>query len=308
MQVQGELERRQKSSAPRVATLGGRRATATTQAAQRTGKSAPIYRNAWQGMGVIWRAEGWRGVQKGLVPAVAYQFSMNGIRLGSYSVLKSALDIEGRSERLQAQHKQHMRERDNGERHSQEHAGESMQYYTQQAVLGAQRVAVGAGVGVLGAVTASPFYLVKTRMQVSSPVNTTVGAQRNYAGLGAALREVYAEGGLRELWRGSHAASFRVAGGSSAQLASYDWCKSTLHHSSGVTGTPLHLLASLYSGVFVVLVMNPFDVVSTRIYNQPIVDGRGTLYQGVRDCFRKTLRAEGVHGLYKGTVCECVSV
>lgn len=30
--------------------------------------------------------------------------------------------------------------------------------------------------------------------------------------------------------------------------------------------------------------------------------GRGTMYSGITDCFGKTLRTEGVRGLYKGLV------
>jgi len=55
------------------------------------------------------------------------------------------------------------------------------------------------------------------------------------------------------------------------------------------------------SGVFVVMMMTPFDVVSTRLYNQGTdAAGRGLLYRGVADCFVRTFAAEGVWGFYKG--------
>ena len=40
--------------------------------------------------------------------------------------------------------------------------------------------------------------------------------------------------------------------------------------------------------------MNPFDVISTRIYNQPVVNNRGHLYSGVVDCAVKIVRTEGL--------------
>jgi solute carrier family 25 protein 34/35 len=43
--------------------------------------------------------------------------------------------------------------------------------------------------------------------------------------------------------------------------------------------------------------MNPFDVVSTRIYQS---SGRQTVYHGVFDCFKKTIRTEGWTALQKG--------
>jgi len=55
------------------------------------------------------------------------------------------------------------------------------------------------------------------------------------------------------------------------------------------------------SGVVVVAMMTPFDVVSTRLYNQGTdIAGRGLLYRGVTDCFVRTFTAEGIWGFYKG--------
>jgi len=61
------------------------------------------------------------------------------------------------------------------------------------------------------------------------------------------------------------------------------------------------LAASMTSGVVVVMLMTPFDVVSTRLYNQGIdAAGRGLLYRNVADCFVRTFTAEGIWGFYKG--------
>jgi len=61
------------------------------------------------------------------------------------------------------------------------------------------------------------------------------------------------------------------------------------------------LAASMTSGVVVVAVMTPFDVVSTRMYNQKTDStGKGILYRGLRDCFWKIFKQEGIWGFYKG--------
>uniref|UniRef100_G3QAQ4 Solute carrier family 25 member 35 n=1 Tax=Gasterosteus aculeatus TaxID=69293 RepID=G3QAQ4_GASAC len=61
------------------------------------------------------------------------------------------------------------------------------------------------------------------------------------------------------------------------------------------------LSAGMISSVVVVTAMTPFDVVSTRLYNQPVDHvGKGQLYKGFADCFSKTLKKEGLVGLYKG--------
>lgn len=61
------------------------------------------------------------------------------------------------------------------------------------------------------------------------------------------------------------------------------------------------LLASISGGLVVVACMTPFDVVSTRMYNQSVgPTGKGTMYHNVPDCFIKIFRKEGVWGFYKG--------
>ena len=54
------------------------------------------------------------------------------------------------------------------------------------------------------------------------------------------------------------------------------------------------------SGLAITTAMHPFDVISTRLYSQKVIHGRGALYAGVLDCFRKTLAIEGPYGLFKG--------
>jgi Mitochondrial carrier protein len=48
--------------------------------------------------------------------------------------------------------------------------------------------------------------------------------------------------------------------------------------------------------LFVTTMMNPFDVVSTRMYSQ---SAKHAVYSGPIDCFVKTFRAEGIKGFYK---------
>jgi len=62
------------------------------------------------------------------------------------------------------------------------------------------------------------------------------------------------------------------------------------------------LASSVIGSVFVVVSMTPFDVVSTRLYNQPVDPGtgKGTLYKGIGDCMYKIMKTEGLWGFYKG--------
>lgn len=51
-----------------------------------------VFRNPIQAFYLISKTEGIKGIQKGLVPAVAYQFTMNGFRLGLFYPIRSLLE------------------------------------------------------------------------------------------------------------------------------------------------------------------------------------------------------------------------
>lgn len=59
--------------------------------------------------------------------------------------------------------------------------------------------------------------------------------------------------------------------------------------------------ASMVSSIAVVTFMTPFDVVSTRLYNQGTnASGKGLFYNGFVECFIKISKREGITGFFKG--------
>jgi solute carrier family 25, member 34/35 len=112
------------------------------------------------------------------------------------------------------------------------------------------------------------------------------------------LRQIYRQNGFLGLYHGVFAALPRVIVGSATQLTLYDKFKELANDQFGLRdGFPAHLFASFISSLFTVTIMNPFDVVSTRIYQS---NGQQTVYHGVLDCIRKTVRTEGWTALQKG--------
>uniref|UniRef100_UPI00358F1242 solute carrier family 25 member 34-like isoform X1 n=1 Tax=Myxine glutinosa TaxID=7769 RepID=UPI00358F1242 len=227
-------------------------------------KTHPVhYKNAFQALWVLLRTEGPRSLQAGLVPALFYQMVMNGVRLGTYS-------------RVQA-------------------AG-----FTDSA-FGSAIAACASGLA--GAALASPFYLVKTQLQVQTSSSIAVGFQHNHMGMVSALTGIRRREGLKGLWRGVEAAGLRVAVGSTAQLTTFTRCKElAVRAGLAKQGTLWQILIGcLLSSVALAICMTPFDVISTRLYNQPTTpDGKGRLYSGVLDCLRRTVLSEGPLALYKG--------
>ena len=154
----------------------------------------------------------------------------------------------------------------------------------------------GLAAGVIGAALGSPFFLVKTRLQSFSPVNP-VGFQHQYRSTWDGLVQIYRrEGLLNGLFSGMNAAMLRTGVGSAVQLATYDKCKELLtRHISIYNNLAIAFGASLTSGFFVCIAMNPFDVIMTRLYNSG-----HHLYAGPIDCMVRTVQTEGFMALYKG--------
>ncbi|XP_061544075.1 solute carrier family 25 member 34 isoform X2 [Phycodurus eques] len=222
------------------------------------------YRGVLQALWVVGRTDGLRGLQKGLSVGLIYQGVMNGVRLGSYSYCE-ALGI------------------------TSYHGGS---------------VLSGAGAGALGAFIASPAYLVKTHLQAQTVEAIAVGHQHNHVGVSDAFVTIYRKEGFIGLWRGVNGAVPRVTVGSATQLAIFTSAKEWVLHSqcfSPRANWVVALIAASISGVAVAITMTPFDVISTRLYNQPVDEfHRGRLYNGFSDCMLKVCRAEGLLGLYKG--------
>ncbi|QHS74478.1 Oac1p [Saccharomyces paradoxus] len=232
--------------------------------------AARVYKNPIQGMAVIFKNEGIKGLQKGLNAAYIYQIGLNGSRLGFYEPIRSSLN---------------------------------QLFFPDQEPHKVQSVGInvfsGAASGIIGAVIGSPLFLVKTRLQSYSEF-IKIGEQTHYTGVWNGLVTIFKTEGVKGLFRGIDAAILRTGAGSSVQLPIYNTAKNFLVKNDLMKDGPaLHLTASTISGLGVAVVMNPWDVILTRIYNQ-----KGDLYKGPIDCLVKTVKIEGVTALYKGFAAQ----
>ncbi|XP_044277359.1 solute carrier family 25 member 35 isoform X2 [Varanus komodoensis] len=176
------------------------------------------YRNVFHAFYTIGRVDGLAALQRGLLPALVYQFGFNGLRLGLYGIVESAGYIHTPDGRISP----------------------------------LRTTLAGALAGVLGAIASSPIYMVKTHIQAQSAAEIAVGHQYQH--------QIFP----KESWL-------------------------------------VALSAGMTSSFTVALAMTPFDVASTRLYNQPVdAAGQGLLYKGLLDCLAKIIRSEGVLGIYKG--------
>lgn len=236
---------------------------------QARGTYARHYKNAFHGFYTIARYDGLRAIQSGLAPALLYQAVMNGSRLGSYQVftnLKLTANKEGKIEFWRC-------------------------------------LVAGAISGAIGSFLGSPAYMVKTHLQSQATETIAVGFQHKHNGLISAFYGIFKQFGIKGLWRGVSGAVARVMVGSSVQLSTFSTTKEKItelnYFRPGSWLIPAS--ASMISSIAVVMFMTPFDVVSTRLYNQgTTASGKGLLYNGFLDCFIKISKREGVTGFFKG--------
>ncbi|PSC68368.1 mitochondrial carrier [Micractinium conductrix] len=246
--------------------------------------SAQVYRGALHGLAKMVQQEGPAVLFRGLKPAFAFQIAVNGTRLGTFLPLKKWLvahrDAHGLDE-----------------------------FFTS--------LVAGAGAGMVGACIGTPFQLIKTRMQAAARGASAAGgaaaaagaaARQPYTGLSNALATIVKNEGLFGLYRGAHLNMLKIAVASAVQLAVFDGVKARLQRDEGSWGrrhpTAALFAAAMAAGLAVTAVIMPVDVINTRIWNQPVVNGVGTLYRNAWECASKTVAAEGPLALYKGATAH----
>lgn len=221
------------------------------------------YRGVVSSIVAVAQADGLWGLQKGLSAGLLYQGLMNGIRFYCYSLACQA-------------------------------------GFTQQP---GGTVVAGAVAGALGAFVGSPAYLVKTQLQAQTVAAMAVGHQHQHQSVLGALETIWRQQGLLGLWRGVGGAVPRVMVGSAAQLSTFTSAKAWVQKKQWLSEDSwlAALAGGMISSVAVAAVMTPFDVVSTRLYNQPVDRaGTGQLYRGLADCLVKIYQQEGPLAFYKG--------
>ena len=152
--------------------------------------------------------------------------------------------------------------------------------------------------GALGSSLFTPLDLLKIRFQSYSAANPNPYRHTLHA-----FSDTVRTSGLSGLYKGVGPTTLRAAVLNSACLASYDHSKAWLIRSGRASDGPLtHLFASLVSGLVTTTVVNPFDVVKTRI----MTDGTNAAEKGNRryrsalHCAMQTWQSEGSRAFSKG--------
>jgi solute carrier family 25 (mitochondrial oxoglutarate transporter), member 11 len=151
--------------------------------------------------------------------------------------------------------------------------------------------------GGLGSIVGNPADLALIRMQ--SDHTLPIEKRRNYTGVFNALARIFKEEGPLALWKGATPTVIRAMALNFGMLGPYDQAKETL---SKVFGTfkGIGITSSAIAAFFACLFSLPFDNVKTK-FQKMIKEPDGQYpYRSFLDCFSKSLKNEGLIGLYAG--------
>lgn len=162
-----------------------------------------------------------------------------------------------------------------------------------------KKVCSGAISGAIGSAIACPTDVVKIRLMA-----VPSRSRWEYRHTLHAFQAIVSSEGITGLWTGVSATVKRAAIVSATAVSSYDHAKHTILNAQLMDEGPLlHIVASSIAGFITNCVASPIDMVRTRYMNQKKDNNRKpVLYRGTFDCIMKTVRKEGLFGLYKGFI------
>jgi len=222
------------------------------------------YRGLVRGAVRIAQEEGLSGLYKGITPSLMREATYSTLRLGLYEPLK-------------------------------EWFGATDPAHTPLW----KKLCSGAIAGAIGSAIACPTDVIKIRL-----MSLPSGNQWEYRHTLHAFQAIVSNEGIRGLWTGVSATVKRSALVSATAVSSYDHAKHTILNAELLSEGPvLHIVASSIAGFVTNCVTSPIDMVRTRYMNQKKDHNKKpVLYRGTIDCIVKTVRKEGLFGLYKGFI------
>jgi hypothetical protein len=154
-----------------------------------------------------------------------------------------------------------------------------------------KKFGAGSAAGAIGSLAGNPFDVLKTKLMTSPG--------REVPSMVKVAKELMANQGIAGFYRGidSNVARAMVLNGT--KMACYDQAKGYVVDATGWSKKALgtQFVSAVVAGFFMTCTVSPFDMVRTRLMNQP-ADAR--IYNNAFDCMVKILRNEGPLTFWRG--------
>lgn len=161
--------------------------------------------------------------------------------------------------------------------------------------------------GFIASLIGNPADVSLVRFQTDSLA--PAAERRNYKHVGDALTRMVKEEGVLSLWRGSGPTILRAVSMNLGMLATYDQVKEMLNERKGTTDdVSTRCISSAIAGVVCSTMSLPFDNVKTKLQRMKAGPDGKMPYNGVVDCFKKSILRENFLGLWVGLPTYIVRV
>lgn len=232
----------------------------------------PHYTSIGQAVNNIFRSEGVRGLYRGVVSNTVTAGSAWGSYFLFYQTIKS--NLQGGQGHVQLSPSDHL--------------------------LAASQA------GLLTLVLTNPITVVKTRLCLQQMSKDQFDKSKNYKGMGDAFHKIVKHEGVGGLYKGFVPGLFGVIHGA-IQFMAYEDLKNRYNIYRGKPiDAPLspstYLMFAAISKLLAAVTTYPYQVVRARLQDT------NCKYSGSLDCVKRTVRHEGLCGLYKGLTPYMVHV
>lgn len=154
------------------------------------------------------------------------------------------------------------------------------------------KFSAGSAAGAIGSLVGNPFDVVKTRMMAyEGKVSPTFLST---------FADIYKIEKYTGFYKGLQANVMRACVLNGTKMACYDQIKQIIVKSGVVPqGITTQFCAAFGAGFFMATTVAPFDMIRTKLMNQPM---HNKIYNGFIDCFLMLVKERGFNGLYAGFV------
>ena len=157
---------------------------------------------------------------------------------------------------------------------------------------------LGGTSGVIAKTLCAPLERVKIVLQTQS-ANTQISSGSQYKGIGDTFRRILAEQGVLSFWRGNFANCLRYFPTQAMNFAFKERYQALFVRPKEEVGFAMFFLGYLAAGgaagATSLTVSYPLEYTYTRMAADV-----GGQYNGIIDCLTKTVKSDGVLGLYRG--------
>jgi len=168
--------------------------------------------------------------------------------------------------------------------------------------------------GVAAAVSktaAAPIERVKLLVQNQSEMIKQGRLDKPYTGVADCVARTFKSEGVLPFWRGNLANVLRYFPTQALNFAFKDTIKSIFKTAKDAPqwqkfGT--NILSGGCAGSLSLLFVYSLDYARTRLANDAKVKGKERQFNGLIDVYRKTLKSDGIQGLYRGFSISCVGI